>query len=232
AHYWGLCALVDAQVGRIVEYLDAEGLLEDTVFVFTADHGDMMGAHGLLEKGYPLHYEQDLRVPLIIADPGAPVDTRPEGILTLLDVLPTVAELTGVTLPGNHQGVSAAAALSDAGAPLRRLALAETFTFNGAEGGNGEYIDLKDFEAQHGTANISVRTPEARYVFRWDDEDELYDLAVDPHETHNRAAAAAYREQAQRLRTALLEEVARSSPHLARLVRARMDAGVGRRGPR
>lgn len=224
AHYFGMCALVDAQVGRIIGYLETERLLDDTVVVFTADHGDMMGAHGLLEKGYPLHYEQDLRVPLIIADPDSPGGARPDGIVTLLDVLPTVAELTGVALPAGHEGVSAAAALGDAGALLRPHALAETFTFNGAEGGDGEYISIDDFEAQRGTANLSIRTPGARYVFRWNDVDELYDLSVDPHEIHNLARDAPYRAQVERLRRALLGEVERSAPRFGQLVRARMDA--------
>ena len=230
AHYWGMCALVDSQVGRIVAYLETEGLLDDTVIVFTADHGDMMGAHGLLEKGYPLHYEQDLRVPLIIVDPESPDGVRPEGIVTLLDVLPTVAELTGVTLPGNHEGMSAAVALKDAGTPLRPHALAETFTYNGAEGGDGEYVSLDDFEALDGTANLSIRTPEARYVFRWNDVDELYDLSADPHEIHNRAADASHQQQTQRLREALLEEVERTAPHFGQLVRARMALGNDRPG--
>jgi len=230
AHYWGMCALVDAQVGRIMDYLASEQLLDDTIVVFTADHGDMMGAHGLLEKGYPLHYEQDLRVPLIIADPDSPGGTRPEGIVTLMDVLPTVAELADVALPGGHAGISATAGLREAGATLRPHAIAETFTYNGTEGGDGEYVSLDDFEALNGTANLSIRTPEARYVFRWNDVDELYDLSADPHEIHNRAADASHQQQTQRLREALLEEVERTASHFGQLVRARMALGNDRPG--
>src|SRR5688572_231349 len=99
AHYLGLCALVDAQVGRIMEYLDGRGLLDETIVVYTADHGDMLGAHGLFEKGYPLHYEEALRVPLIVADPNHGHAERPRALASLMDVVPTIAELAGVPLP-------------------------------------------------------------------------------------------------------------------------------------
>lgn len=227
AHYWGLCALVDTQVGRIMNHLQEQRLLDSTIVVFTADHGDMMGAHGLLEKGYPLHYEPALRVPLVIADPDARAGTgmggRPEGIVTLLDVLPTVADLAGLRLPGGHEGISAAAAVGGAGQATRRPhAVAETFTFGGAEGGEGEYTGLDEFETRAGTANLSIRTADTRYVFRWDDVEELYDLAADPHEIHNRAADPSLAGQVTRLREALLDDVARTGPHLARLVRRRI----------
>jgi arylsulfatase A-like enzyme len=224
AHYWGLCALVDAQVGRVLAYLQEHGSLDDTIVVFTADHGDMMGAHGLLEKGFPLHYEPALRVPLIVSDPDARVPVRPEGIVTLLDVLPTVAELAGVRLPAGHEGRSAAGALTRADAPLRPHAIAETFTFGGAESGSGEYTPFEEFAARGATANLSIRTPDARYVFRWNDVDELYDLVDDPDEVHNRADDPARRGAVERLRAALLEDVAHSSPLLARMVRERMAA--------
>ena len=222
AHYWGLCALVDAQVGRILDFLDAQRLLQDTVVVFTADHGDMMGAHGLLEKGYPLHYEPVLRVPLIVADPERRAPVRPDGFVTLLDVVPTVAELAGVTLPAGHEGRSAARALQDEHAPLRPYAVSETFTFGGSESGNGEYTSLEDFETRGGAMNLSIRVPEARYVFRWHDTDEYFDLAADPDETVNRAGDAACRQDVERLRATLLDDVSRSSPLLARLVRERI----------
>lgn len=224
AHYWGLCSLVDAQVGRIVAFLEEHSLMDSTIIVFTADHGDMMGAHGLLEKGYPLHYEPALRVPLIVADPDAPAATRPEGIVTLMDVLPTAAALTGVTLSAGHEGISAAAALTgNPDASLRPYAVAETFTFNGSEGGDGDYTSLDAFEARHGAANLSIRTPDARYVFRWNDVEELYDHTADPDEIHNLAADPARAGQVTRLREILLADVACTAPHLAQLVRRRIE---------
>jgi arylsulfatase len=237
AHYLGFCALIDEQVGRVMDYLGANGLLENTIVVFTADHGDMMGAHGLLEKGYPLHYEPSLRLPLIVVDPdvkrsagggGDPGNgagpVRPEGFVTLLDVIPTVAELAGVKLPETHEGRSVVAALSDPHAPLRPYAISETFTFDGAESGGGEYTSFEEFKARNATTNISIRTPDARYVFRWSDVDEYYDLAVDPGEMENRINDPAYQERVERLRSTLLEDASRSNALLGCLVRERMCA--------
>jgi arylsulfatase A-like enzyme len=230
AHYWGLCSLVDAQVGRIVAYLEREGLLESTLVVFTADHGDMMGTHGLLEKGYPLHYEPALRVPLLIAGPGTSGGARPEGIVTLLDVLPTIAALTGVHLPEGHGGSSAAGAVQgDPSAPLRPYAVAESFTFDGTEGGAGEYTSLDDFEAHRGTANLSLRTPEARYILRWDGTEELYDHTRDPDELQDLAAEPGRAGQRTSLREMLLRDVAGCAPRLAQLVRGRIESGAGAR---
>ncbi len=73
-------------------------------------------------------------------------------------------------------------------APLRPYAVAESFTFDGTEGGAGEYTSLDDFEARRGTANLSLRTPEARYVLRWDGTEELYDHTRDPDELRDLAA--------------------------------------------
>ena len=228
AHYWGFCSLVDAQVGRIVAHLRERGLLESTLVVFTADHGDMMGAHGLLEKGYPLHYEPALRVPLLVAGPGVARGARPRGFVGLTDVLPTVAALTGVDLPPGHAGISAAPALAPGAGPdtpLRPHAVAETFTFGGAEGGHGDYTALEDFESRAGTANLSIRTPRARYVFRWNDVEELFDLESDPGEVTNLAAGPSRAAEVRRLRETLLDEVARTGgAHLAALVRRRLQA--------
>jgi arylsulfatase len=229
AHYLGFCALVDDQVGRIMDYLRANNLLNDTIVVFTADHGDMMGAHGLLEKGYPLHYEPSLRLPLIVVDPDAGPDgqaVQPDGFVSLLDVVPTVAELAGVALSEPHEGRSFATALMDPHAPLRPHAISETFTFDGEESGGGEYTPFEEFQARHATANISIRTRDARYVFRWSDVDEFYDLSADPGETVNRIDDPDYMAQVAAHRAALLADIQQSNAMLGRLVRERFEAGA------
>ncbi|MEA3334873.1 MAG: sulfatase-like hydrolase/transferase [Chloroflexota bacterium] len=71
ACYYGLCSLVDDQVGRLLSVLEELGQLENTIVVFTSDHGDYMGAHRLMLKGIPA-FEQAYRVPLIIRGPGIP----------------------------------------------------------------------------------------------------------------------------------------------------------------
>src|SRR5690606_33783350 len=68
-HYYGLCSLVDDQLGRIVAELRRRGELDRTIIVYTSDHGDMMGAYRLVEKGHLLHYDETMRVPVVIRHP-------------------------------------------------------------------------------------------------------------------------------------------------------------------
>ena len=225
AHYLGFCALVDAQVGRIVDYLHGTGLLDDTVIVYTADHGDMLGAHALFEKGYPLHYEEALRVPLLVVDPDHAAPRRPAVLASLMDVVPTVAALTGVPLPDDseRQGVSLAAAVQGAAPPAPRPhVIAETFAYGGTESGAGTHRDFAQFTAQDGSANLSIRTESTRYVFRWNDEDELFDLTADPHEITNLAPSSEHRGTLERLRATLVHEIERTDPRFAASIQERL----------
>jgi arylsulfatase len=189
AHYLGFCALIDNQVGAILGYLEAEGQRDETIVVFASDHGDMMGSHGLNKKGYPLHYEEALRVPCVVAGPGIEAGQRPDALVSLLDLVPTLADLCGVALDVAHAGVSFAPALrgeaeSWAG---REHVLSESFKVNGTESGHGDVVDLAAFDLERDGANVSVRTATHRYIWRLHDHDELYDLTRDPWELVNLA---------------------------------------------
>lgn len=206
AHYLGLCSLIDDQVGRIVEYLQAEGEWDRTVVVFTSDHGDMMGAHGLMEKGHLLHYEETLRVPLLIRHPGQP-SARTQQLVSVCDVAPTLADLAGVEWPEGTDGKSFAASVG--GPPTagsRRWVTAETALRNGSADARGEPFRAGDWCPTRDQLNLSVRTPTARYVWRSHDEDELYDLGLDPHEQVNRACEPTYSGLRQELRAILADE--------------------------
>jgi arylsulfatase len=87
ALYHGSIKLIDDQIGRIVDYLKATGLWETTIFVFTTDHGDMMGDHGLITKGMP-HYDTGVRCPLIVAG-GAVREGVTDRLSCSLDLFPT-----------------------------------------------------------------------------------------------------------------------------------------------
>ena len=227
AHYLGLCSLVDAQIGRVVDYLERRDLLDETIVVCTADHGDMLGAHGLFEKGYPLHYEEALRVPLIVVDPDYRAPQRPRELVSLMDVMPTVAELAGVPLPEDpeREGMSLAAAVRGERLPAPRgHVIAETFAYGGKESGAGTHLDFALFAEQDGAANLSIRTDTARYVFRWNDEDELFDLATDPREITNLAGAPEHQRTVTALRTTLLSEISRTDQRFAAAVQQRMAA--------
>jgi arylsulfatase A-like enzyme len=98
AYTYGMVSLIDHQVGRVLDVLDELGLAEDTVVLFLSDHGDLMGDHGLLNKG-PFHFEGLLRVPMIWRWPGRFRPGSSPALVSLLDVPPTILDLAGVRIP-------------------------------------------------------------------------------------------------------------------------------------
>jgi arylsulfatase A-like enzyme len=221
AHYLGLCALIDAQVGRVVEALETSSLRDDTIVAFASDHGDMIGSHALNKKGYPLHYEEALRVPLVVAGPGVTARQRPGQLVSLMDLVPTVAAMCGVEIDATHDGVSFSPALAgDSTASGRDHVIAESFQIGGSESGHGEPVDPADFDLDRDGVNLSVRTDTWRYIYRLHDHDELYDLARDPWECTNVAGQAAYRDQVDTFREMLAAHIAGTLPAVAQRIRA------------
>lgn len=103
ANYWGLVSLVDSCLGRILHAVESAGLVEDTLVVFTSDHGDMMGSHGLLAKCVP--YEEAVRVPLMFRLPGRNGGHVP-GRVSLVDLVPSLLTLLGQQVPEGLHGTS------------------------------------------------------------------------------------------------------------------------------
>jgi arylsulfatase A-like enzyme len=101
-----MISLIDAEIGRLLEYLEQAGLSENTVVVFTADHGEMLGDHGLSRKGL-FHYEPLIRVPLAISWPRhVPGGRRQAGIVQSVDLPTTMLDVAGVPIPHPYQGLS------------------------------------------------------------------------------------------------------------------------------
>jgi arylsulfatase A-like enzyme len=156
--YYGMISLNDKYVGGILEELKTQQLDARTVVVFNADHGEMLGDHGLLFKGGYM-YEEVLRIPLIMRAPGkiAP-GTLSRVFSEEIDVLPTVLELLGVPA---HQGIQGRSLLSTSGA--------------------GKTSVFAEFPTIH-----AVRTRDWKLVrYSRLAIGELYDLNNDPHELHN-----------------------------------------------
>jgi arylsulfatase A-like enzyme len=108
AYYYGLVSQMDHNIGRVLQELDTLGLFEHTVVVYTSDHGDMMGEHGAWTKGV-LGYDATIRVPLIVRSPGTiPAGKRVRELAALIDLLPTLLDLTDQDIPRDIQGRSLA----------------------------------------------------------------------------------------------------------------------------
>ncbi|MCX7011588.1 MAG: sulfatase-like hydrolase/transferase, partial [Candidatus Sumerlaeota bacterium] len=106
SNYHGMLCLIDDQIKRFVEFLDARGLRQHTIIVFLSDHGDFVGEYGLMRKGLETN-DFLMRIPMFFVGPG--VVARPEphpAHVSLADVMPTLCEAIGVPLPNGVQGRS------------------------------------------------------------------------------------------------------------------------------
>ena len=104
ADYYGMISHMDAEIGRVLKTLEATGQLENTLIIYTADHGLAVGQHGLLGKQNL--YSHSIRVPSIFAGPGVPEGKTVDALTYLYDVFPTVCELTAVACPDTVEGRS------------------------------------------------------------------------------------------------------------------------------
>jgi arylsulfatase A-like enzyme len=188
ARYLGEISLLDAQVGRVLEALARLGLAEDTVVVYTADHGGLCGGHGMIDKHYVM-YEDVVHVPLIVRWPGvaAPGVRCPAFVCGALDLALTFCQAAGAPVPETFQGQSLLPLLA------------------GEEASGRSDI----YSVYHGNqfglySQRMVRDARWKYVWNATAEDELYDLCADPGELHNLAAAPSYGDELRRLRHRLV----------------------------
>ncbi len=208
--YYASISFMDAQAGRVLAALDRLGLRDNTIVVFTSDHGYHLGEHGLWQK--QSLFEESSRVPLIMAGPGV---AKPGSVATapvsLLDVYPTLTELCGVKPPEIMHGQSLAPILKDTSATGRGWALTEVvrgggFKRAGASPAVGD--DVRRF------IGYSLRTPRWRYT-EWDEGKEgreLYDHEADPKEITNLAESPAQAAVIAELSAKLREAVKATFP--------------------
>jgi len=126
AHYFGMVSFQDHNVGRMISFLDEAGVLDDTVIVYSADHGDLLGDFGCFFKCNMFH--GSVGVPLIFAGPGVQAQQPTDHLAGLQDILPTVADLTGNPLPQAVQGESLSAILAGGDAPVREHYISQSLS--------------------------------------------------------------------------------------------------------
>ena len=202
ARYWGNITLVDRSVGKILQALEASGQADNTLIVFTSDHGEQLGDHGILGK--TVMYEESVRVPLLLKLPqqsGTP--TRVPGNFSHIDLVPTLLDLLGQTVPAELQGKSQVPVLQG----QETLADNDVFIeWNGADGHPPSSIG----EAE---VNRSMAQPLRTIISsqRWKlnlyqhGPGELYNLNVDPHELENLYDRNDQRNRLQDLHTRLCQ---------------------------
>jgi arylsulfatase A-like enzyme len=186
--YYAMITHLDAQVGRVLAALEAKGQLENTIIVFSSDNGFSLGDHGLNHKQSV--YEQDVRVPLILSGPGLPKNQTRDQLCYLLDLFPTLCELTGVSIPPSVEGKSLLPAIQDATRPHRTDLY---FAYDNFQRGcRDDRFKLIEFAVPNKRAGTI-----ARHTL-------LFDLQTDPKEETNLADHPAHVETLARMRSLLL----------------------------
>jgi len=173
AAYYAMIKLIDDQLGRIMEVLEETGQRQHTVVIFTSDHGEMLGDHGLIQKGCRF-YEGLVRVPLIFSCPGYfEKGLKSEALVELLDKAPTLLELAGLEVPERMQGRSLLPILRGQADPNPQRQFVRC-----------EYYDALD--QPDGTFSTMYRNQRHKLVvYHGHQHGELYDLQEDPHEFDN-----------------------------------------------
>jgi arylsulfatase A-like enzyme len=179
--YYGMVTHMDAQIARIVAALDETGVRQNTLIIFTSDHGLAIGSHGLLGKQNL--YDHSMHAPLIFAGPRVPAGQQRDAMCYLFDILPTVCDITNVPAPREIDGVSLAPVL----AGMQSKTRGSIFT---------AYMDVQ--RAVRDERWKLIRYPKIN-------KSQLFDLKADPLELHDLAADPAHADELKRM-TALLEQ--------------------------
>jgi choline-sulfatase len=185
--YYAMVSYVDEKVGQLLEALSRSGLANDTTVIFTSDHGEMLGEHGMWYKR--TFFDPAAKVPLIVRRPGLPAGLRERCVVSLVDLFPTIVELAGATMPPAFtrlDGRSFASAL---------------------EGRLGDWPNAAVIEyCGEGTIQPmrAVRHGDYKYVLVSDCPPLLFDLRSDPHEQHNLAGRGEHAVIESRLRAMTL----------------------------
>ncbi len=205
-HRMGSLLAADDMIATTLDSLEANDQLDKTIVLFSSDHGYALGAHHIFGKNTP--YEESIQMPLVVSGPGVEVGTDVHMSLQI-DLLPTMLELAGVTVPADVDGRSLVPLLRGEDPPDWRDSFLAQYMVDTVPGDRtdyrhtGTYWNAPDWRA--------VRTTRFKLIQWWDPPDftswpagvpgcckpqlELYDLATDPYELNNLLATAAGRDR-------------------------------------
>ena len=192
--YYGLTQWLDEEVGKVLGALKDSVLAENTIIIYTTDHGENMGEHGLWWKNCV--YDSAARIPLIVSWPGKwKGGQRRAGACSLVDVASTIVDMGGGKTPGDWDGTSMIKWMDDSSSSWKDMAISEYYSHCITSG----YVMIRK-----GSLKYTYHTPA-------DDkhpaEKELYDLAKDPGEFKNLAGDLEYKDKVAELHDALLKEM-------------------------
>ncbi|HET59237.1 MAG TPA: DUF4976 domain-containing protein [Chloroflexi bacterium] len=203
AAYYGMVSLMDAEIGRILDKLDELGIADNTLVVFTSDHGHFLGQHGLIAKG-AFHYEDLLRVPLLARYPARiPAGAVSDGLQSIIDLPATFLSAAGIEVPGFMQSQ-------------------DQLDIWAGRQPSREWVMV---ENRHNPTSVDLRTLITDCykitVYRDADYGELFDLQDDPQELHNRWDDPDYATiKASLLLTFVQAEIQKEPTRMARIAHA------------
>jgi len=193
--YLGCIASIDDNVGRILDYLDEEGLTENTIIVYTSDQGFFLGDHGWFDKRF--FYEESLRMPFIVRYPKEiEQNSVNNNIILNTDFAPTFLDYAGIDIPDEIQGDSFRKFLSEESLDNWREVM---------------YYHYSMFPSTHNVyPHYGVRTDRYKLIYYYDSGDngewELFDLETDPNEMKNQYNNPEYQEIITELKKKLYKE--------------------------
>ncbi|HEX7362012.1 MAG TPA: sulfatase-like hydrolase/transferase [Bryobacteraceae bacterium] len=183
ALYYSNLAQTDDCVGKVLDALKELGLEDDTIVLYTSDHGGMLGVHGLWQKS--VFYEPSVGVPLLFRVPGAtPANSRCETPVSLVQILPTLTELCGIPTPSGIDGTSFAANLREPARTEDTMVFAERALASREPG-------------------YMIRHGDYKYCYYPNDMPELYNLRTDPQEMKNLAMSPSHKGKADEMKQKL-----------------------------
>ncbi|MFK7692740.1 sulfatase [Paenibacillus sp. HJGM_3] len=194
AYYYTMVQLIDEQLGIILDQLDRLGLRDNTIVIFTSDHGEMLGDHSIGMKG-PLVYEGVTHIPMLIRYPEGFAPCQVTECVSLIDLLPTILDFAGIDDHVRRDGISLKPALQQ-GAALPR---------------SGVRIEYKE-EPERIRFKCWVTPAWKLAVYNGETFGELYDLRNDPGEKINLFEAAEYAGIRQQLLIEMISDMERSEP--------------------
>ena len=197
ACYYALISEIDAMYGRLLSLLERTGVLEKTIVVFTSDHGELLGAHGLYTKNYS-GFEEVYNIPLILAGPGIARGAVSEARVGLHDLCPTLLELAGLPPIENSDSRSFAPAARD---PER-------------ESGSYRQGYAEYFGTRYRLTQRVIWDGDWKYCHNGFDFDELYNLKDDPYEMRNLAADPAYAAQVRLMLGLMWRRIKETGDHV------------------
>jgi len=204
--------MVDREVGLILEELERSGKAENTIVVFTTDHGDQLGEHGLCEKN--VFFESSVRIPMLIRFPHRMAPSKRQELIETVDLLPTFLEMCGVPIPSNVQGRSfAPLLLGNVGRYTpREMVFAENvmpcvvgqLSLRGKKGYT-EYTPGQGVDGVLHPEAKMVRTRRWKLNYYATCDGELYDLENDPGEKRNQWNDTGSAHMVRELKDAILD---------------------------